>query len=51
MPAGETATITPTKAQPGATPHGLSSDVAAGLLQKDGRNAMPDTSENLLKNA
>jgi H+-transporting ATPase len=51
MHAGETAPIAPTKAAPDATPGGLSSDVAANLLQKDGPNAMPDTSVNPLRKA
>ncbi len=51
MPEGKAAPIAPTKTSPEATAQGLTSEVAAGLLQKDGPNAMPDTSESLLKNA
>jgi H+-transporting ATPase len=51
MLAGKAATVPPTKAYPTATPLGLSSDAAASLLQKDGPNAMPDTSVNPLRNA
>ena len=51
MSAGNTVFIGATKTNAEATAQGLSSEVAASLLQKDGPNAMPDTSENLLKNA
>ena len=42
---------TPSKPAQNTAPNGLTSDAAASLLQKDGPNAMPDTSENVLKNA
>jgi len=55
MPTGNAAVIappgTPSKPAQNPTPHGLTSDAAVSLLQKDGPNAMPDTSESLLKNA
>jgi len=42
---------TPSGPAQNTAPHGLTSEAAARLLQKDGANAMPDTSENVLKNA
>ena len=55
MPTGNAAVIAPpgapSKPAQNPTPHGLTSDAAVSLLQKDGPNAMPDTSESLLKNA
>lgn len=45
-PSGSTPKATQTTAA-----HGLTSDAAARLLAKDGANAVPDISENLLKNA
>ena len=51
MSAGNTVLIGATKTNAEAMAQGLSSEAAASLLQKDGPNAMPDTSENLLKNA
>lgn len=41
---------TPSKPAQNTAPNGLTSEAAASLLQKDGPNAMPDTSENVLKN-
>ncbi len=51
MPEVKAAPIACMRTNEKAAAQGLSSEVAAVLLQKDGLNAMPDTSENLLKNA
>ena len=46
-----TATILPKVSIPGTPSTGLSSDAASTLLQKDGPNAMPDTSAHPLQDA